>query len=205
MTTAPSPKQLAAYLRRLADKLDTNGGRALEMAGVLAARGFPASTSGNGARSSDTTSSTERAALLAAPKDRGGPWRPGEWEDADRRLATNLRTLHTTALTVEAGIDTVLRHASTADQLPAGTGYCTCGGDCALDRKGPTFCAPRQNGPSDRLKVGLAPNCYRRFLRWQESNPGGTVVDWKHAIRRAREVATERAAQLAAGRAGLRA
>ncbi len=202
MTLHPSPKQLAAYLHRLADRLDSDGGRALEMAELLAARGYPANTAGNGARSSDTTSTTERAALHGAPNDRGDPWRPDDWEDADRRMAGNLRALHNTALTVEAGIDTVLAHGSTADPLPPGTGYCTCGGDCG--GRNPTFCAPRQNGPSDRLKVGLAPNCYKRFLRWQETHPDGSVVDWKHAIRRAREIADERAAQLAAGRAGLR-
>lgn len=201
----PSPKQLAGYLRRLANKLDTHGGRALEMAEVLAARGFPASTGGNGARSSDPTTSTERAALHNAPKDRDDPWRPGEWEDADRRLHADLSALHTAALTVESGVDTVLHHATTADNIPGGTGYCTCGGD---DPDSPfwcgTFCAPRQNGSSDRLKSGLAPKCWMRFVRWRETHTDGTVADWRHATRRAREIADERAAQLATGRAGVR-
>jgi hypothetical protein len=200
VTAHPSPKQLAAYLHRLADKLDTHGGRALDMAEVLAGRGYPTSTAGNGSRSSDTTSSTERAALVGAPEDRNTPWRPGEWEDADRRLHTHLRALHQAALKAESGVDTVLAHGTTNDQLPPGTGECTCGTNCAPDRKGPTFCSPRQNGPSDRLKVGLAPNCYKRFDRWRDGNPGGTVVDWKHATRRAREIADERARALTASR-----
>jgi hypothetical protein len=198
---------LAAYLRRLADRLDTDGGRAMDMAEVLAARGYPASTGGSGARSSDTTSSTERAALQAAPKDRGEPWRPGDWENADRRLAAGLRALQTAALDVEAGLDTVLAHGSTADKVPAGTGYCDCGADCGPDRKTPTFCSPRQNGDSDRLKSGLAPNCYRRYVRWKDAQPEGndrSVVAWKHVDRRAREVRDEKARLLAAGRAGLR-
>lgn len=203
----PSPKQLAAYLHRLADKLDKHGGRALEMAEVLAARGYPASTAGSGSRSSDTTSSTERAATVGAPEKPadGEPWRPGEWDDADLRLAAELHRTWVAALDVEAGLDTILDHASTADQLPPGTGYCTCGGD---DPKAPswcgTFCAPRQNGPSDRLKSGLAPKCWMRFVRWRDANPSGTVADWKHASRRAREIREERERQLAGGRASLR-
>jgi len=200
VTAHPSPKQLAAYLRDLASKLDTHGGRALEMAEVLAARGYPGSTTGPGSPSSDTTSSTERAALVGAPQQPGDPWRPGEWDDADRRLHTHLRALHQAALKVESGIDTILAHGSTADPLPPGTGECTCGTNCAPDRRSPTFCAPRQNGPSDRLRSGLAPHCYRRYTRWRDATgcPTGTVADWKHTVRRAREIAEERAAQLAA-------
>ncbi len=194
MSLPPSPKQLATHLRDLADKLDTNGGRALEMAEALAARGYPASTAGNGSRSSDTTSSTERAALAGADK----------WAGIDVELASVLFNQWVASRGTETTISRILAHGTTNDPLPPGTGECTCGANCARDRKSPTFCAPRRNGPSDRLVSGLAPTCYRRYARWRELNPAGTVADWKHTTRRAREIAEARAAQLAAGRCALR-
>jgi hypothetical protein len=190
----------------LADKLDTNGGRAWEMVDLLASSGLAATAIGSGSRSSDQTSPTERAALDGAPHDptNGDQWRTNMWAEVDERMDLELRLLWRAGLTVEATIDRALAHGPTADPLPPGTGECCCGTLCAPGHRTPTFCAPRQNGPSDRLKSGLAPNCYRRFLRWQESNPGGTVADWKHSVRRAREIRDEHAARLAAGRAGVR-
>lgn len=203
----PSPKQVAAYLRRLADKLEAHGGRAWEMVDLLASSGLSATVIGAGSRSSDRTSSTERAALDGAPTEpaNGDQWRTNAWVEADRRMDVELRLLWRAALAVEASIDNALAHGTTADVLPPGTGYCTCGGD---DPASPhwcgTFCAPRQNGSSDRLVSGLAPTCYRRFARWRETHPEATVTDWKHATRRAREIADEQARRLATGRAALR-
>lgn len=207
MSAHPYPKQLAAYLHRLADKLDRDGGRALEMASLLASRGYPGSTNGNGSRSSDTTSSTERAALIGAPEDpaEGEQWQPHEWEGLDRRVTERVRLLWAMGVAVEADMTRSLAHGTTADQLPPGTGYCTCGGD---DPAAPTwcgkFCAPRQNGASDRLRSGLHPACYKRFDRWRDTHPEGTVTDWKHDTRRAREIADERARLAGCTRAPLR-
>lgn len=202
----PSPKQVAGYLRRLADKLDQHGGRAWEMVDLLASSGLAATVIGAGSRSSDTTSSTERAALDGAPTQpaNGDQWRTNTWVETDKRMDAELRLLWRAGLAVEATIDKALAHGTTADQLPPGTGECTCGDNCGLDGKSPWFCSPRQNGPSDRLVTGLAPKCYKRFSRWRETHPEGTVAEWKHATRRAREIADEQAQRLAAGRAALR-
>ena len=194
----PSPKQLATYLRALAKKLDHSGGLALDRAELLAARGWPASTSGNGSRSSDTTSSTERAATVGAPNDpaNGQTWRPGEYDDADKRLAANFSKAHLAALDLEAGVDTILATAPTVDQLPPGTGYCV----CACER----YCSPRQNGSEDRLRSGLAPACYRRFARWRDDDPIRTVADYCTLVRRTRTKVAEKEAELARLRAELR-
>lgn len=182
----PSPKQLATYLRALAKKLDHSGGLALEQAELLAARGWPASVSGNGSRSSDTTSSTERAALTAGP-----------WAGIDSLLADDHRALWLAALELEGRIDDVLAHDSDVDQLPPGTGYCVCGCE--------RFCSPRQNGPDDRLRAGLAPACHRRYLRWREDgHPDANVPDYCTALRRARERVAEEEARLAQLKADLR-
>ena len=201
MIATPSPKQLANYLRQLADKLDVNGGRAMELSSLLASRGYPTSTTGNGSRSSDTTSFTERAALEAVLAEDAT-----DWTEDDRRMHQGMRLLWRAGLAVEASVDKTLAHATTADQLPPGTGFCTCSGD--TEENNPywcgTFCAPRQNGSSDRLVSGLAPTCYKRYQRWRDHNPNGTVADWKHETRRAREVRDEKARQLAADLATIR-
>lgn len=202
--STPSPKQLADELEDLARKLHSSGGRALEYAVVLAARGYPASVTGNGSRSSDTTTSVERAVGLAGDDGDLTPM-DAEWFGIDTKLRSELQLLQSVGLAVEATINKVLKHGTTNDVLPPGTGECTCGDNCGPDRKTPTFCSPRNNGPHDRLVSGLAPTCYRRFARWRETHPDGTVVEWKHATRRAREIADEQAARLAAGRAALRA
>lgn len=206
MTASPSPKQLAAYLHDLADKVLRSGPRALDLAGLLADRGYPTSTAGAGVggRSSDRTSSVERAVIAG----------PDRWSDTLRQLQHRHRALWVAALHLEAGIDEVLAHASDADPLPPGTGYCVCRGDDP-PKKNPdrqtdtwcaTYCSPKQNGPEDRLKSGLAPSCHRRFLRWREDTgqPNGTVAEWRHATRRAREVAADKAQRLANNLASLR-
>lgn len=209
MTASPSPKQVADYLEKLTAKLRVHGGRAWELVDLLASSGLSATVIGAGSRSSDQTSSTERAALDGAPAQpsNGDQWRINIWAETDQRMDKELRLLWRAALAVERTIDQALQHGSTADQLPPGTGYCTCGGDDPDNNPHwcGTFCAPRQNGDSDRLRSGLAPACYRRFIRWRETHPDGTVADWKHATRRARDIAREREQQLAAGRAGIRA
>lgn len=175
----PPPKQLAINLRRLADVLDQHGAAALDRAETYAARGYPAGGNG-GPRSSDSTSSTERAAL-----------NPGSFDEIDRRVKARMRDVWVDATNLEGLICTLMAHASDEDQVTPGTGYCVCGCE--------TFCSPRQNGPDDRLRSGLAPTCHRRFLRWRREtgDPTLTVADFRTAVRRESERATEEAQRLA--------
>lgn len=170
MIRHPSPARVATYLRQVAGQLDTNGDNAIARARSLAERGYPAATIGNGARSSDPTSSTERAAL-----------NPDGWADIDDTLARALRRLWADTTVVEGLLDRVLAHASDDDPTPAGQGPCGCG--CGH------VCRPTKK-PDDRLRSGFAPACYRRWLRWRAQYPTATRSDYLHACAQERGVAS---------------
>lgn len=176
----PSPMQLATHLRDLAKMLDMQGGLALDRASLLASRGYPASVGGNGPRSSDTTSSTERAALNTHP-----------WDGIDERITNLMTTIQTNGIDLKGLLSNVLAHADDNDPLPPGTGYCACGCE--------HYCSPRQNGDEDRLKNLLAPSCHRAFLRWRVTtgNPSASSADYCTAMRRTRERVLEEQKRLA--------
>lgn len=134
----------------------------------LAARGWPASVTGDGSgvRSTSTSSPTERAAEWTDP-----------FADANDRLAVYLTRMRTDLLAVLAIAAIVDSHASDNDVVPPGSGACQCG--CGH------ICNPRKD-PEDRLKSKLAPSCHRRFVRWRNEYPGVTVSDYVDACYRER-------------------
>lgn len=161
MTSAPPPATLAKYLRRIASQLEDHGDQALDMARLLAARGYPTGGNGNGSRSSSTSSSTERAALDS-----------GEWDGIDDTILHLRRNLWSTALDLEAAHVKVLAHTPVCDHpkgqrkcancppLSVGRGECmACGHHCEGD------------GHNDRLRAGLCNNCTQRWRRYHTTHP----------------------------------
>lgn len=141
----PQPATVAAYLRRLADMLEEHGPTATERAGVLAARGWPTTVTGNGRRSADTSSSTERAAL-----------NPDPWAGIDEQLANHIRAIWKTATDIETDIVRILTHATTDDPVPPGTGSCQrCG----------RFCRPTAQRPDNRIRSGWCNACRMAWTR----------------------------------------
>lgn len=192
MVRHPKPSIIAKQLRHLADTLDDEGDRAVLRASVLAARGYPSSTSGSGISTGRSdTSSTERAAGLPG-NDKG--LTPPPFAGLDEALAKQLRVLWATALRVAQTIADIHSHASDDDPIPAGTGYCKA---CDL------FVRPSGKKPGFRLRAGLCPRDYhdcRRwrlacreagidasvddyiYARWREDNPEGTTeqyLEWR--------------------------
>lgn len=164
----PEPTMIAKALREAADAIDDHAMRAIGMARNLAAKGYSASTLGDGgSRGTDTTSSTERHAL------HDGSHR---WDKADRAYALALQGSWRNALHVRSMTDELLRHASDADPLPAGTGECKA---CAR------FCRP-DKGQGDRLRSGLCQTCYRAWNRYD-----GDML-WSAWVAQRREGYTER-------------
>jgi hypothetical protein len=144
----PEPYAIAKALRDAATRLEESGLDAIDMVSILAARGYSASTLGDGgSRGSDSTSSTERHAT----QDGGS-----RWFNADREYAQLLRTVWLDAQAVISTIDEILRHAQDIDPTPAGTGSCM-----ACDR----FCRPDKDKPGNRLVSGLCPTDYRAWAR----------------------------------------
>lgn len=160
------PKALAALLHRLASSLEQDGTRAEELVGLLSARGWSASTLGDGgARSTDDTSSTERAADAKGAMAR--------WAGADVNYHGLLRALETAAHRFDHVHTDVLAHAGDEDPVPAGTGECeACG----------RFCRPTKDRPGFRLRAGLCPSCDNAYRNDGRPYPRG---DWVRA-RRAR-------------------
>lgn len=156
MIRHPQPSQLATYLHRLATTLDTSGDTAITRARSLAERGYPAGTLGSGSRSSDTTSSTERAAL-----------NPNPWAGVDDDLARALRRLWADATIVEGLVDRILAHASDDDPIPAGRGHCQA---CEAFCKG--------DGENDRLRSGFCHACSMAWARWRGRRPYGARSDF---------------------------
>lgn len=153
----PTPTTLARNLRQLADRLDDEGERAVRRAPVLAARGYPTSTNGSeGGRSSDPTSSTERAAL-----------NPGMFDDIDGRLREHMRLCWYMAVKIHANLDVILHHAPDDDPIPFGQGVCD---RCGLICKG--------GADSPRIhKNQLCHACNEAFRRWKRKH-SGTKMDF---------------------------
>lgn len=156
----PTLWSLAQHLREIAAVLDDNGNhsrsealvgrcRCLECsARLLAARGWPEATTGDGSgsRGADTTSSTERAVV--------DPPLP-MFTDIDNRLAKSLYLMWQVGLKVQTDARNILAHAEKDDALPAGSGECArCG----------RFCRPDQR-QGDRIRSGYCGACYRLWLR----------------------------------------
>jgi hypothetical protein len=145
--STPTMTELARNLHQLAYRLEDQGDKAIRRAVILAARGWPVSTNGtDGGRSSDPTSSTERAAL-----------NPGPFDGIDYRMRTQMSNLMASIVFLHGTLDVVMAHASDDDPVPSGTGPCQV---IACDH----VCNPRKN-PNDRIKAGYCPKHWRRWLR----------------------------------------
>jgi hypothetical protein len=168
----PDLRDVVVQLRRAADLLDASPPHDRKLADValcrclqctaelLAARGWPSSTLGSGSRSSDTTSSTERAAGVDSPSRH--PRLP-QFADLDVTLAAQLRALGQGSDALIGLVATLRSHASDEDPTPAGTGNC---GACER------FCRPTADRPDNRLTVGYCPTCSVAWYRWRAKNPG---------------------------------
>lgn len=166
--SAPHPAKLARQLRQLAQALDDHGERAVELASVLAARGFPASTLGApGGRGTAELTSTEAAA------DRRDPFANVD-RDLDRWLDLAFRvTAHgqdlITRITTHAGLDTEHQGRATGS---AGAGHCL-----ACERWVP-------GTHDDRLRAGFCNACRVSWQGWRNRNPFGdrqAFIRWRQA------------------------
>lgn len=169
LTRHPSPWSIAQHLREIATLLEDNGrhDRAAAAAGrcrclpcaaaLLAARGWPTATGGDGtgSRGADTTSSTERAVGLAGNPDTPAHPPLAGFAFIDERLAKALYVLWQTGLRVQTDARNILAHAGKDDLLPAGSGECTrCGRFVRPDLK-----------QGDRIRSGLCNACYCLWRR----------------------------------------
>ena len=158
----PTPAVIAAYLKRIASLIEHRGDQAITTARLLADRGYPTGNSAGGGRSSDTTSSTERAALDGSA-----------WTDVDATVALALRGVWHHATEVEHAFAKVLAHASDDDPLPVGRGHCQA---CTHFCKG--------DGENDRLRDGLCHACKSAKTRYLRRNPYATHSDFVTARKR---------------------
>lgn len=178
-------RDIAALLHRLATALEENGPRAEAMVTLLAARGWGSGTLGDGGpRSSDGTSSTERALGLGGSSDEPDakvkpPRTPllARWQGKDVRLHELERRIEHDARELEALLGNIVSHGADDDPIPGGTGECACCG---------RFCRPdgsKEGRDEFRLKAGLCPSCYRAYLRdgqpWPRSD---WIRDRKQAL-----------------------
>lgn len=178
MTNAPPPETLAKFLRQVANQLENHGERSLDLADLLATRGYP-NGGYDGGRSSNTTSSTERAALTGAPEDLTERWHAGEWDDIDRKLRRGMRTIWVAALDLQHDLTRVLAHTPACEH-PRGKRMCEAcpplsvgRGQCmACDH----FC--EGDGHNDRLRAGLCHNCTGRWRRYRTAYPNATRSDF---------------------------
>lgn len=157
----PGPKVMAQYLRRVAAQLEDRGDKAVELSKLLGSRGYPTGGSG-GPRSSDTTSSTERAALS-----------PDGWVGIDDQLAIAFRAMWHHVTLAEHTMSHVLAHSSDADPIPVGRGHCD-----ACD----TFCIG--DGGNNRLRGGLCHRCTEALRRYLRRYPNATRSDFITDTRR---------------------
>lgn len=175
----PPLRSLAKEVRQLAQLLEGDLGTAIRVAPLLAAKGWPGSTLGDGgARSTDSTTSVERAAGTlqeVKPTD----IRDARFANVDRRLAALLAVIHQATTEVSRLASDVLAHADDVDLIPPGTGGCQC---CSR------FCRPDAEHPDNRLRAGFCPACWKAWERAGRPERGPWMID-----RRARLTAAMKA------------
>lgn len=180
----PEPSAIADALEAAAKTLRSHGVNAIHMASQLAARGYSASTLGDGgSRPTDSTSVPERSAYRPGTTDKGKPIPPppgARWWGADEHYARLLADSWRFALKAKATTDEILRHASDVDPLPAGTGACR-----ACNR----VCRPDAQRPDNRIKSGLCPTCYKA---WQRYSADDGPMLWSEWVAKRREGYSER-------------
>lgn len=160
-----SVSKIVARVDKLRARLSDDGEKAIEYARHLAARGYPASTLGDGgSRATDDTSSTERLTIQ-------GLERRDEWAGVDARLAAALAVVDQGVQALDALVANICHHAADLDRVPVGTGECGCCG---------RFCRPTKDRPGFRLRSGLCPACY---MAWYRSGMPHPQNDWVRAHR----------------------
>lgn len=167
----PDPSSIAEALEAAAKALRSNGMDAISMASILASRGYPSATLGDGgSRGSDTTSSTER---------HGDPDNHPTFANIDWYYAQLLHTAWTSATKIASRTVEIIAHATDIDPTPAGTGSCR-----ACNR----LCRPTAAKPGNRLKAGLCPTCYKAWERYRVDGP----MLWSEWVAKRRESYSER-------------
>lgn len=126
---APPPRELASTLRNVADILDRHGDRALELAPLLAARGWPASTMGNGSRGDSGYTSVESAVVAPGKLDTPDITPNLNWNDVDVHVNQTAHQVWVLGLALRTMVIRIIDHAPTVEQNRK------TGGDCfACDR-----------------------------------------------------------------------
>ena len=147
-TRTPALSDIAERAERVAKLCRRNGPAILKMAELLAARGWPTSTLGDGGSRGvgDGLTSTERAAD-----------NPGPWADADVQLAAATVTLDRALAAWAVAAGNILAHgdieATERHNRQPGSGPCMA---CTRDVPG------REN---DRLRAGFCGACRKRWER----------------------------------------
>lgn len=171
----PDPFAMAEAHEEAAKAIRSRALKAIDLAAVLAARGFSAATLGDGgSRGTDNMSSGERAVIQAES------FGPDRWSAADEAYAQSLRTGWLAAKRITALTNGILSHASSDDPTPAGQGECRA---CAR------FVRPSKERPSHRLRSGLCPSCSNA---WGAYRAKGGLMLWSEWVARRREGFTER-------------
>lgn len=158
----PTPQVLARQLRHLADTLEHNGTAAIRAASILAARGYPAGTLGDGGASNGASilvvdeETGPDGELVPCTSTEAAALNHDRWNDADRRLARLLRLVWSTSVQTESLAADLLAHAQDVDELPAGTGSCEA---CTK------VCRPTVKNPDNRLRSGLCDACRKHWAR----------------------------------------
>lgn len=143
---APSPKELAVQLRSLASALDQHGHRALELAPLLAARGWPTTTMPSGSRGNSELTSVEAAA------DNPNV----DWDNVDQKLDAALHRCWVDILDVRTLITNITSHAGADDRK---TNQQPGSGDCLV-------CSKYVPGTAeDRLRAGYCNACRMAWVR----------------------------------------
>jgi hypothetical protein len=176
----PALWALAHHLREVAGLLEEHGRHDRRRSNVgtcrcvtcaaelLAARGWPAAASGTGPRSSDPTSSTERAAgTLSETRELSPPLFTG----VDEQLSKHLRLIWLTGLNVQRTVTNILAHAPDDDPVPAGSGSC---------RRCEHFCRPDKD-QNDRIRSGYCRTCYNRWYYLGRPDRSSFEADWPEA------------------------
>lgn len=158
MTTRQQPTraQLVTQLKNLTRALEANGAQAERMAPLLAARGWPTSTLGDGgSRSTSEHTSTERA---GSHRDR--------WADADQKLARFYLQTYTLVTAGQQLIADLAGHAiADEDHEHEGRATTPNGGWCLACDRWVTGAA------DDRLRSGFCNACRVAFGRLAAKDP----------------------------------
>lgn len=161
-TQPPTRGQLIAQLRATIAALENHGAQAERMAPLLAARGWPTTTLGDGgSRGTSELTSTEAA---ASHRDR--------WADADEKLARFYLQTHILVSAGQQLIADLTAHAIADDDhepgmvrtTKAGAGWCI---GCGRWVTG---------APDDRLRGGACNACAMAWTRFKAQHPNADRV-----------------------------